>query len=113
MAFDESKYDLSTPDGKAAYIRDWKVDLKERGYRVDESIEKDDDGYPSLAGLAHMADIRVHNISLTLQDTVDLLGGRDTEAGKVVDNLWHNIVAHDLHVHNIARHHAQKGSANV
>lgn len=108
MAFDESLYDLSTPEGQAAYIRDWKVDLKERGYRIDEDIEKDADGYTSLEGLAHMADIRAHNISITLRDTIDLLGGRDTEAGKVVSNLWHNIVAHDLSVRNIAKRLAEK-----
>lgn len=108
MAFDESRYDLTTSDGRKAYMRDWKVDLKEHGYRIDEEIEKAEDGWPSLEGLAHMCDIRAHNISLTLADTIELLGGRDTEAGKVVSNLWHNIVAHDLHVRNIAKHYAEK-----
>lgn len=111
MAFDESKYDLNTKEGREAYIADWKVDLKERGYRIGEDVEKDASGWTTLAGLAHMTDIRAHNISLTMKDTIDLLGGRGTEAGKGVSNLWHNIVAHDLHVRNIATHLAEKEAA--
>lgn len=108
MAFDEHAYDLNTPEGKAAYIAAWKVDLREHGYRIDEVIEKDEDGYVSLEGLAHLTDQFSHNISITLRDTIEKVGGRDTEAGKLIGALWHGIVAHQSYVRNIAKHQAEK-----
>lgn len=103
MAFDEHAYDLNTPDGRAAYIAAWKVDLREKGYRVDEEIETDEKGRTTLEGLAHLTDQLAHNLSLTLRDTIDQLGGRETEAGKLVGSLWHYLVSNQSRIRNIAK----------
>jgi hypothetical protein len=67
----------------AEEMRKWKASLVEQGFRVDEEIEKDDDGWDSFEGFAHRQDIFLHNISIQLRDAVDT-AGRDSEAGKVI-----------------------------
>lgn len=119
MPFDESQYDLNTPEGKAAYIRDWKIDLKERGYQVDEEHEREPSsipggkGYYTLNGLATLTDQYAHNVGITLNDTVTLLGGRNTEAGAVVGNLYHDLVAMMLAIHRTVLHHAERDGATA
>ena len=90
MTFNPEQYDLNTPEGKAAYIAAWKVDLKAKGYRVDEEHEREAPtgnygrGALTLNGLAGLCDQYVHNIHLTLKEAVEQLGGWDSEGGKVV-----------------------------
>jgi len=95
--FDFSPYDLKDKDQRARAMADWKVWKKNQGFRI-EQIRDKENGH-TLESLAQLTDVFAHNISITLRETIDALGGRETEAGKVVSNLWHGIVSHELEVH--------------
>lgn len=104
-SFDFSPYDLKDREQRQEATRAWMAWLKEYGYRTDAEAEHDEHGMLTMAALAERIDAFSHNLSITLRETIDELGGRETQAGKVVSNLWHDIISNELNTHRHLMHY--------
>ncbi len=98
-AFDFTPYDLNERAQLEQAQKDYQEHLRAEGYRLEAKPK----GPHTLETLAQATDQFAHNISIELREAIDRLGGRETEAGKTVANLWHFIVAHELEVHTAVK----------